>query len=56
MFNQTIKQNIAYGKPDATMEEIEQVAKLSKLDDLIHNNLNMGYDTLVGERGKRTFC
>lgn len=51
LFNQSIKSNIAYGKPDATMQEIEKVAKQAQLDELIETKLSDGYETMVGERG-----
>jgi ABC-type transport system involved in Fe-S cluster assembly fused permease/ATPase subunit len=50
LFNDTIKYNIGYGFPDASQEEIEQVAKLAQLDDFI-NQHPQRYDILVGERG-----
>ena len=50
VFPDTIRNNIAYGKPDASMEEIVRAAKLAKLHDFI-KSLPQGYDTPVGERG-----
>jgi len=50
IFPDTIRNNIAYGKPDATQEEIEKAAKLAMLHDFIAS-LPQGYDTPVGERG-----
>jgi ATP-binding cassette subfamily B multidrug efflux pump len=50
LFSTTIKENIAYGCPDASMEEIEEAARLAKADGFI-SELPMGYDTIVGERG-----
>ncbi len=50
LFNTTIAENIAYGKPDATMDEIRKAAKLASLHDFIAM-LPDGYDTAVGERG-----
>ncbi len=52
LFNGTIKENIAYGKPDATMEEIVEAAKNADLLDFI-DSLPNGFDTEVGERGTR---
>lgn len=50
LFATTIRENILYGKGDATMEEITEAAKL--LDaDLFINNLPDRYETQVGERG-----
>ena len=50
LFAGTIKENIAYGKPNATDEEIIEAAKLSEIhEDIL--KMPQGYDTLVGERG-----
>jgi ABC-type multidrug transport system fused ATPase/permease subunit len=50
LFSGTIKENIAFGKPDASIDEIVQAAKAAKIHDFIET-LPRGYDTLVGERG-----
>jgi len=50
LFNTTIAENIAYGKPDASLAEIREAAKLASLHDFIVS-LPDGYDTKVGERG-----
>lgn len=50
LFHRSISENIAYGKPDATPEEIQRAAKLANAHDFIME-LPEGYDTLVGERG-----
>ncbi|MFT7507321.1 MAG: ATP-binding cassette subfamily B protein [Acidimicrobiales bacterium] len=50
LFHRTIKENIAYGNPDATQEEIEEVAKKAQAHEFIMK-LELGYDTMVGERG-----
>lgn len=50
LFNMTVKENIAYGKPNATKDEIVKVAKIAKAHDFIEK-LPKGYDALVGERG-----
>lgn len=50
LFHRAIRENIAYGKPDATDEEIVAVAKKAHAHEFIEN-LPKGYDTLVGERG-----
>jgi ATP-binding cassette, subfamily B, multidrug efflux pump len=50
LFSDTIKGNIAYGRPDATMDEIIAVAKAAEAHEFIEGFTN-GYDTLVGERG-----
>jgi len=50
MFHSTIWQNIAYGKPNATREEIIRAAELANASEFI-DKMPDGYDTLVGERG-----
>lgn len=50
LFHRTIKQNIAYGKPNATQKEITSVAKKAYADSFI-NELSKGYQTKVGEKG-----
>ncbi|MCC6704220.1 MAG: ABC transporter ATP-binding protein [Thermomicrobiales bacterium] len=50
LFSITLGENIAYGKPDATHEEIVAAAKAAKAHDFI-SRLPQGYDTEVGERG-----
>ncbi|EPX87464.1 ABC-type transport system involved in Fe-S cluster assembly, permease and ATPase component [Rubellimicrobium thermophilum DSM 16684] len=50
LFNDTIGYNIAYGRDDATQEEIEAAARAARLHDFILS-LPQGYDTPVGERG-----
>lgn len=50
LFHRTIRENIAYGKPGATDEEIIEVAKKAQAHDFI-SALPEGYHTLVGERG-----
>jgi ABC-type multidrug transport system fused ATPase/permease subunit len=52
LFNMTVKENISYGRPDATMEEIIEAAKAANAHDFIME-LPQGYDTLIGERGMR---
>ncbi len=52
LFNGTVRENIAYGKPDATMDEIREAAEKADLTGFI-NTLSDGFDTLVGERGAR---
>jgi ATP-binding cassette subfamily B protein len=51
LFNDTIFHNIAYGKPGATKEEVERVAKMANIHDFISKDLPDGYETIVGERG-----
>lgn len=50
LFHRTLRENIVYGKPDATHEEVEDVARRARAHDFIIA-LSHGYDTLVGERG-----
>ena len=50
LFHRSIYENIAYGKPDATREEVKRAARLANADEFI-TELPDGYDTLVGERG-----
>ncbi|MCI1982374.1 MAG: ABC transporter ATP-binding protein/permease [Oscillospiraceae bacterium] len=52
MFTGSIRSNIAYGKPDATDEEIMEAARSAGIHDFI-SSLPDGYDTFVGERGTR---
>lgn len=52
LFSGTIKENIAFGKPDASNEEIVQAAKSARIHEFIES-LPCGYDTPVGERGLR---
>ena len=52
LFDGSIKDNIAYGKPDATMDEIVDAAKKANIHDFIME-LPDKYDTFVGERGTR---
>lgn len=50
LFNDTVRYNISYGSPDASMEEIENAARIAFAHEFI-KELPQGYDTLVGERG-----
>lgn len=50
LFHRSLAENIAYGRPQATMAEIEQAARLANAHDFIAH-LPKGYGTLVGERG-----
>ena len=52
LFNDTLAQNIAYGKAEASKEEVIEASKLARADDFIAE-LDEGYDTMVGERGMR---
>ena len=50
LFNDTIYYNIAYGRPDASREEVEEAARLARIHDFIMA-LPQGYEATVGERG-----
>ena len=50
LFNDTIRYNIRYGRPDASDAEIERAARLARIHDFV-SSLPKGYDTMVGERG-----
>ena len=50
LFGATIRENIAYGKPRATSQEIEAAARAANADEFIRE-LEHGYDTVIGERG-----
>ncbi|MBQ6313717.1 ABC transporter ATP-binding protein [Candidatus Saccharibacteria bacterium] len=50
LFHRSVYENIAYGKPDATKEEVLRAAKLANADEFIRG-LPDGYETMVGERG-----
>ncbi|MGB3786683.1 MAG: ABC transporter ATP-binding protein [Phormidesmis sp.] len=50
LFSGTLRENIAYARPDASLDEVIEVAKLAHIHDFIQG-LPDGYDTLVGERG-----
>jgi ABC-type multidrug transport system fused ATPase/permease subunit len=50
LFHRSIRDNIAYGKHDATLEEVTEAAKKAEAHDFIAG-LDKGYDTEVGERG-----
>ncbi|MEJ6507009.1 MAG: ABC transporter ATP-binding protein [Microbacteriaceae bacterium] len=52
LFNDTIRENLAYAKPEATLAEIEMAAKAANIHDVIIGFPD-GYETLVGERGYR---
>lgn len=52
LFHRTLRENICYGKPEATEEEILRAAKLAHCDEFIRN-IPKGYEAKVGERGTK---
>lgn len=50
LFGATVRENIAYGRPDATMKEITAAAKAANAHEFI-KEMEAGYDTVIGERG-----
>lgn len=50
LFNDSVKNNILFGRPDATDEEVIQAAKIANADTFI-SQMENGYETLIGERG-----
>lgn len=50
LFHRSLRENIAYGKPDASEEEIIAAAKMARCHEFI-SKFPEGYETLVGERG-----
>jgi ABC-type transport system involved in Fe-S cluster assembly fused permease/ATPase subunit len=50
LFNDNIRYNIRYGRPEATDEEVEKAAEMAQIGDFIRS-LPKGFDTMVGERG-----
>jgi ATP-binding cassette subfamily B protein len=50
LFSDSVVNNIRYGRPDASDEDVRAAARLAQADDFI-NNLENGYDTILGERG-----
>ena len=50
LFSESIRDNIAYGRPDATQDEVEQAAKAAQAHEFVLD-LPKGYDTVVGEQG-----
>ncbi len=51
LFHGTVKENILFGRPDASDAEVIQAAKIANAHDFIMNDLSDGYDTVIGERG-----
>jgi ATP-binding cassette, subfamily B, bacterial MsbA len=52
LFNDTVRNNIAYGQPDVTQEAVTEAARAALAHDFIQK-LPEGYDTMIGERGMR---
>jgi ATP-binding cassette subfamily B protein len=52
LFHGTVRENIAYGSRDATLDEVIDAAKIAEAHDFILGLAN-GYDTIVGERGQK---
>jgi subfamily B ATP-binding cassette protein MsbA len=52
LFDDSVSRNIAYGRPDASVQEIEAAARAAHAHEFIMN-LPQGYDTFIGERGQR---
>lgn len=52
LFHRTLRENISYGKPDASEEEIVRIAKQAHCDEFIRN-LAKGYESKIGERGTK---
>jgi ATP-binding cassette subfamily B protein len=50
LFSATVRENIAFGRPDATAEDVERAARLAQAHEFVEQ-LPDGYDTVVGERG-----
>jgi subfamily B ATP-binding cassette protein MsbA len=50
LFNDTIRQNIAYGRPEASLDEVKRAAEIAFADQFIEQ-LPQGYESVVGERG-----
>ncbi len=50
LFNDSVRYNISYGRPEATEEQIQDAARTAFAHDFI-NELPQGYDTIIGERG-----
>jgi ABC-type multidrug transport system fused ATPase/permease subunit len=51
LFQGTVRENIAYGRPNATEEEIIAAAKIANADEFI-SRMPLGYDSIIGERGE----
>lgn len=52
LFHGTVRENVAYGRPDASDAEVEAAARLAEAHDFVLA-MPAGYDTIVGERGQK---
>jgi ATP-binding cassette subfamily B protein len=52
LFHGTVRENIAYGRPEATLPQVQEAARLAEAHEFIES-LPDGYDTVVGERGQK---
>jgi ATP-binding cassette subfamily B protein len=52
VFNGTLLDNLTYGKPNATFEQVQEACRMARVDEVVHQ-LPQGYYTIVGERGVR---
>jgi ATP-binding cassette subfamily B protein len=50
LFSRSVADNIAFGKPEATRDQVEAAARSAQVDDFIHD-FEKGYETVIGERG-----
>ncbi len=50
LFDGTVLENIRYGRPNATLDEVREVARIAHVDEFVES-LDEGYDSIVGERG-----
>lgn len=51
LFTGTVKENLLWGNPDATDEEIEKACQIACCSDFIHSSLSKGYETMIGQGG-----
>jgi ATP-binding cassette subfamily B protein/subfamily B ATP-binding cassette protein MsbA len=53
LFNRSVFENIKYGSPDATKDDVELAARLAHAHEFITNSLSEGYETIVGQAGQK---
>ena len=53
LFNETVRENIRYGSPGATLDEVLEAARQAGAHEFIQTSLERGYDTLIGPNGNR---